>query len=424
MANPEHVKILKQGVEVWNKWREDNGYYRYIILNPSATGFYELDLAGANLSQTDLKDADLSDANLSNADLHGAELNRAKLIGANLNAANLSKANLSYAYLIGANLSRADLSRADLFDANLTNADLSKANLSRASLYLANLSNANLSEANLSQAILGHAYLHRTILNDANLDKADLMDATIIDATLNNLNLSEASLNGTVFGNSDLSKVIGMGSIYHEAPSTIGLDTLQKSKGKIPEIFLRGCGLSDWEIENAKLYNSNLTNEEINNLQSHTQELRIKRAYQINPLFIAYSHHNSDFVDAIEPYFIDEGIRFWRDIHQAKRGRLEKPTYAALHLNDVVLLVLSEHSTNRDWVEQEARKAREKEQQTGRDAMCPIALDESWKTCSWPATLREQIMDYNILDFSNWHDDASFQKQFGKLIDRLNLFYK
>ena len=24
MANPEHLDILKQGVEVWNKWREEN----------------------------------------------------------------------------------------------------------------------------------------------------------------------------------------------------------------------------------------------------------------------------------------------------------------------------------------------------------------------------------------------------------------
>lgn len=24
MANEEHVKILKQGVDVWNKWREEN----------------------------------------------------------------------------------------------------------------------------------------------------------------------------------------------------------------------------------------------------------------------------------------------------------------------------------------------------------------------------------------------------------------
>jgi len=24
MANPEHLKILKQGVEDWNQWRKDN----------------------------------------------------------------------------------------------------------------------------------------------------------------------------------------------------------------------------------------------------------------------------------------------------------------------------------------------------------------------------------------------------------------
>ena len=36
----------------------------------------------------------------------------------------------------------------------------------------------------------------------------------------------------------------------------------------------------------------------------------------------------------------------------------------------------------------------------------------------------EQVMEYNILDFSEWRDDAEFGKLFKKLIDGLELFYK
>jgi hypothetical protein len=36
----------------------------------------------------------------------------------------------------------------------------------------------------------------------------------------------------------------------------------------------------------------------------------------------------------------------------------------------------------------------------------------------------EQIMEYNILDFSDWKDDSKFEDMFRKLIDRLGLFYK
>jgi hypothetical protein len=88
------------------------------------------------------------------------------------------------------------------------------------------------------------------------------------------------------------------------------------------------------------------------------------------------------------------------------------------------LLVLSQNSVASDWVEHEARKAREKEKQTGKDALCPVALDDRWKTCRWPERLREQIMEYNILDFSNWQEPDEFERIFAKLIDRLAIFYK
>ncbi|WP_300000208.1 pentapeptide repeat-containing protein [Anabaena sp. AL09] len=77
MANPEHLAILKQGVGVWNEWREENP-----DIIPDLT---EADLRGANLSDADLRDANLSNADLSNADLSGilcgADLSRADLRG-------------------------------------------------------------------------------------------------------------------------------------------------------------------------------------------------------------------------------------------------------------------------------------------------------------------------------------------------------
>jgi len=361
MANEEHLAIIKQGAEVWNDWRNKNPEIQ--------------------------------------PDLRYVALSGKGLVSVNFSAALLSSANLR-----GADLSRADLSRADLSGANLIEADLSGANLIEA-----DLSGANLSGANLSYTYLIDTYLIDTDLSDANLSGADL---------------SRAGISKTKFSDNDLSVAEGLDLIVSAGPSTIGTNTLYKSKGQIPEAFLRECGLSDWEIESAKLYNPDLSNEEITNIQYRIHDLRVSRAFQINPLFISYSHSDTDFVDVLDKLLTDAGVRFWRDIHHAKAGRLEKQIDQAIQLNDVVLLVLSEHSTNSDWVEHEARKARDKEKKTGKDALCPVALDDSWKTCRWPERLREQIMEYNILDFSNWTDDDYLQKMFGKLLGGLDVFYK
>jgi len=99
MANEEHLKILNQGVEAWNEWREKN---------PAIT-------------------PDLNKANLIMADLSGANLNKAVLIGADLIMTNLSGANLILADLSGADLCEADLNKAVLIAADLYKADLTGA---------------------------------------------------------------------------------------------------------------------------------------------------------------------------------------------------------------------------------------------------------------------------------------------------------
>src|SRR5262249_15015839 len=50
---------------------------------------------------------------------------------------------------------------------------------------------------------------------------------------------------GTAFADVDLSQAKGLDIVQHVGPSTIGIDTIFLSKGKIPEVFLRGAGVPD-----------------------------------------------------------------------------------------------------------------------------------------------------------------------------------
>src|SRR5437588_6552626 len=74
MANQEHLDILKQRVEIWNQWRQEQ---QDVIPDLSRT-----DLRRARLVIADLSHADLSEARLDGAELDGAKLNYAYLKGA------------------------------------------------------------------------------------------------------------------------------------------------------------------------------------------------------------------------------------------------------------------------------------------------------------------------------------------------------
>jgi Pentapeptide repeats (8 copies) len=156
MANDEHVALLKQGVEAWNAWRDENPDIR--------PGLARADLITANLSG-----ANLARANLSEANLYGASLFRANLSGANLKKADLSEASLS-----GANLKKADLSEAILNGANLSGASLSEANLREAYLIQTNLRDVDLRGAYLVGARLSGASLWGTDLTGSDLSRCHI----------------------------------------------------------------------------------------------------------------------------------------------------------------------------------------------------------------------------------------------------------
>jgi uncharacterized protein YjbI with pentapeptide repeats len=403
MADQEQVNLIKQGAEVWNKWR--NGYpFKNIRID-----LYEADLRGMNLRK---------------ANLWGADLREANLQGVNLQEANLLVADIRGSDLRGANLRLADLSEANLREALLGGADLSGANLKRTDLWGTNLWGADLNDANLREADFHGADLRKADLRGSVLSEANLINTELSGTKLKEAKFGKVVMGWTNLGDVDLSEVKGLESVVHVSSSILGTDTIKLSKGKIPEKFLRGCGLDDREIESVRLYQPGLSEKEVDDILYRIHDLMFKQALQINPLFISYSHADGNFVDAMEKHLDEKGIRFWRDIHDMTAGKIERVIDTAIRQNPIFLLILSENSVKSDWVEHETRKARELEKQIGRDVICPVALDEAWKDCRWPERLREQIMEYNIMDFSKWKDKEEFGKKFEKLIQGLDIFYR
>ena len=431
MANAGQLSILKQGVGVWNGWRAKN-IYVYADLNGADLNgvdlgeadlriahFRRANLYRANLSGADLSGADLSDADLREANLTEANLTRANLNGANLGSAFVKEANLSQANLLAANLRNANLSRANMGDANLMVANLGGSDLSGAIL-----SKTNLTRAQLSGVTLRRADLSGARLTGAQLTKSNLMEARFVGTDLIGTNFSEARMGSTVFANSDLSLVTGLERVDHRGPSHLSIDTVILSEGKIPEAFLRGCGLSDADIEYAKLSNPDLGVEEIESILHRVHGLRTAQAMQISPLFISFSQANGPFVDTLCKRLAERGIRYWCDIHDAKAGRLERQTDRVTRQNLKVVVILSEQSMQSDWVEHEIIEIKKLEKEIGQVILCAVALDDGWKSGRWPKRLMEQIMGYNVLDFSMWRDRSRFADTFQSLIDGLELFNK
>ena len=155
---------------------------------------------------------------------------------------------------------RPDLNGADLSSINLIAANLSSAYLGGASLMAANLSSANLSGADLSSA--------------------SLIGANLMMANLNGADMTGALLLGTVFGNVDLTSVIGLETCIHHGPSIIDHRTLERSKS-LPLPFLRGVGVPDSLIE----YLPSLLNP----------------AVQRYSCFISYSTKDQEFAERLMP---------------------------------------------------------------------------------------------------------------------------
>ena len=376
MANLKQMDILKKGIDSWNFWRVKNSH-----IQPS-------------LSEAGLHMAYLKEANLSKADLSDADLRMAELVEANLSQADLAWANLNEAVLRNANLQRSKIQKA-----NLARVNLEGANLSRAVLTWSTLGRANLRSTRFDYANLNAVNLSGSDLRGANLKNASLVGANLTRANLDGVDLSNCIIGGTLFGNVDLSVVTGLDTLVHLGPSPIGIDTVYKSKGKIPGVFFENAGVP---------------RDLIDFIDSH-----IEQAEELFSCFISYAGKDETFANKLFENLLELGMRCWLISERVRKKERYYPLIdAALNLHEKELLVMSENSLESDWLEGEIYAAFEKEEQTGEVILLPIMLDDSVKYSEkpWVAKVRRSRQ---VFDFSQWQDEETFKEMIDALTEEL-----
>jgi uncharacterized protein YjbI with pentapeptide repeats len=392
MANKEDLALLCKGVSEWNAWRHKQPH----DFRPDLSG---ADLRWAHLIGADLSKADLSGAHLIKANLSGTNLSGTYLSKADLSGTYLNGADLRWAHLSGTYLSKADLSGADLSGADLSGANLSEAHLSGTYLSKADLSGTYLNGADLSGAYLIGADLRWAHLIGADLSGAHLREANLSGANLSEAHLSKANLEATIFADMDLREVKGLEEVTHHGPSAIGIDTIYRSEGKIPEVFLRGAGVPQPFIVQMKAL------------------VAAMEPIQFYSCFISYSSRDQEFVERIYADLQAKSVRCWFAPEDLKIGdRFQEQIEESIRVYDKVMIVLSEASVKSRWVEREVNAAREREDRENRVILFPIRIDEAVMNASqpWAADVRRQR---HVGDFRNWHQDhAAYKKACNRLV--------
>jgi len=322
VANPEHVEILKQGVEVWNKWRKDN---------PKEY---------PDLSQSDFQNIQL--------------------------------------WFV--DFSRANLSHSDFTNASLMGSIFSSAYLESTLFIAADLRSANLGGITYSRDSAGAYVNHGAILRD-----------TVF---------TNSRMGLTTLGSLNLGRAIGLESVIHVTPSVIDIETIYKSKGKIPESFLRGCGVPEDFI---KLIPSLVAAE----------------PFQLYKCFISHSTKDHLFCDRLYADLQSKGVRCWYFPEDARWGRsvwgeIDKP----IKTYDKLILVCSKQSLNSPVVLRELERALQREDAEGKHILFPIRID-NYLFDKWEHPRKTDVISKVVGDFRNWQDPAIYREKLDRLLRNL-----
>ena len=402
MANMEHVQLVRRGRDHVARWRDANPN-ESLDLNAAYMSYVrapQVNISGADLRHSDLMGAVMRRANLSGCYLNPSHMYHADLRESNLTNALLNGANMRGADLRGADLSGADLDRAVLSDADLSGANLTNANLQRTSLIGARLAGANFTGANFSGADLVRSDLTGAVLADC-----DLFQTRIWGCGVTGVDLTGAALGYTVLQDCDLRGVIGLELVRHDAPSSIGVDTVYRSGGRLPASFLSRAGVP------ASL--------------AVLQDAIAASPPDLSECYIACRDDDEEFARKLSADLADAGVTTWVFSQRARGNALVSRLSSSdqeeierwLRNYDKLIVVASSRAIDTEAILNDITGARDKQQAADRWLLYFVAPDDGLMRPSGRAG-RTMAAENVIFDLRPG-DEATYQAELAKLADAL-----
>jgi uncharacterized protein YjbI with pentapeptide repeats len=315
---------------------------------------------------------------------------------------NKGRLRLHGARMRGFSLERGDLSGAEMGWADLDEAQARWADFSHADMPSSSLGGCG--------ADFSHATFRSTSLVGARLigrfECADFRDAVLTGVTFG-MYAPGALLHGAAFGScvilDDLTACEGLEQVRHHSESQISHDALLRPTARPwPAAFLRGCGLS---------------NSEIDGIQAMAN-----RPAEFYSCFISYSSKDSRFAEILHSALQVRGIRCWLDKHEILPGdNVTKKIRDGIDRWDKVLLCCSRNSLTPStgwWVTDEIERALQKERQLQKErneetlAVIPLDIDGFLFDAACTHEHQPTLAKRHAAKFVGWQcDDRLFASQ-------------
>ena len=198
-----------------------------------------------------------------------------------------------------------------------------------------------------------------------------------------------------------MGSVRGLDTVHHQGPSTIGIDTIYRSGGNIPEIFLRGCGVPETFITYARSL--------------------VGQPIQFYSCFISHSSKDKRICERLYADLQANAVRVWYFPEDAKWG---EPVWGeidrSIKIYDKLIVVCSKNSLTSGPVLREIERALNREDKEGKNVLFPITIDR-YIFEEWEHPRKDDVIAKVVgTDFVGWNRNADkHDKAFKKLLKTL-----